>query len=125
MNEEEKTMPLSAVQLMADLQFVNLTNSTKMIAKLDLQAVQRKLKGMEKITKARELLERHILAQDNLGVIHMWVDKAVINIISFEKEFMTKLEKEQTRLTEKIAGLEQEIEEHKKEKAERKKRRKE
>lgn len=121
MNEEEKTISLAAVELMADLQFVNLTNSTKMLAKLDLQAVQQKLKGMEKITRARKLLERHILAQDNLGVIHMWVDKAVINIISFEDEFMTKLEKEQTRLTEKIAGLEQEIEEHKRKKAEREK----
>jgi len=123
MKEEEKTMSLAAVQLMADLQFVNLTSSTKGLAEGDLRAVQRKLEGMEKITNARKLLERHIIAQDKVGVVHMWVDAAFHNIVNFEKEFMAKLKEEETRLTTHIANLEQELEEHKKKKAERKKRR--
>jgi len=123
MNKEEKTIPLSAVELMADLQFVNLTDSTRLVAQCDLRDVRIKLLATDRLAEARQLLVDQMIASGKAGLRLNWVEKATRIIGEVTKELADDLGSEELRLVEKIAGLEQELEEHKRKVEERKKRR--
>lgn len=116
MSKEEKTIPLSAVELMADLQFENLTSSTKMVAECDLNDVRKNLEGADKLIEARDLLVHHLTQSEKMGVRHIWVNEATFIITGVIKELRDRLESEEQRLVERIASLEQELEEHERKK---------
>ena len=124
MTKEEKTIPLSAVELMADLQYANLTNSTKMVAECDLLAVRSKLGAIGELAEARELLVEQMVASGKMGIRLSWVEKATNLITGVVKELGDELRTEDRRLVEKIASLEQEIEEYNRKREERKQRKK-